>query len=79
MKMIVPRLILRMEEFKVVIFGQPQTGKTAFVRRQLGIPVSQQYIPTVGAEVHRLESGVKLFDLWDTAGVERFRGLFAYS
>ncbi|KAI3629147.1 hypothetical protein CBS9595_000219 [Malassezia furfur] len=57
--------------FKLVLVGDGGTGKTTFVKRHL--------TATLGVEVHPLQFhtnfGPIVFNVWDTAGQEKFGGL----
>lgn len=58
--------------FKVVIVGDGNTGKTAFINRLLTGNFSDEYIPTMGVEVHPLmftsQTGKHFtFNCWDCA------------
>jgi GTPase SAR1 family protein len=58
---------------KVCLVGPPNTGKTAFVRRQTAVytPEPTPYAPTIGTDVTIIEN----FNVWDLAGQEAFRCL----
>jgi len=62
--------------FKIVLIGDGSTGKTTFVKRHLTGEFERKYIPTIGAEVHPLKfftnMGPICFNVWDTAGQEKF-------
>jgi len=66
-------------KFKVVIVGDGSTGKTTFVRRHVSGEFEKKYIPTLGVEVRPLRfftsQGWIEFNVWDTAGQEKFGGL----
>lgn len=73
-----------MPTYKIVLLGRGQTGKTTFVRRLLTGEYSGSYIATLGVEVHPYRFYVKgkdsvskpiCFNVWDTAGQEKFGGL----
>jgi GTP-binding nuclear protein Ran len=53
-------------------------GKTTFVKRHLTGECEKQYNATVGVEVHPLKfqtsHGLFIFNVWDTAGQEKFGG-----
>ena len=54
-------------------------GKTTFVKRHLTGEFEKKYVATLGVEVHPLvfhtNRGAIRFNVWDTAGQEKFGGL----
>lgn len=65
--------------FKCILIGDGATGKTTFVKRHLNGEFERKYVATVGVEVHPLtfytNRGPIKFNVWDTAGQEKFGGL----
>ncbi|RSH86535.1 GTP-binding nuclear protein gsp1/Ran [Apiotrichum porosum] len=63
--------------FKLVLCGDG--GTTTFVKRHLTGEFEKKYIATLGVEVHPLvfhtSHGTLCFNVWDTAGQEKFGGL----
>mmetsp|Transcript_18642 Transcript_18642/g.44789 ORF Transcript_18642/g.44789 Transcript_18642/m.44789 type:complete len:236 (-) Transcript_18642:494-1201(-) len=66
-------------EFKVVLVGDGGVGKTTWVKRHLTGEYEKKYIATIGVEVHPMRfytnRGPIVFNVWDTAGQEKFGGL----
>jgi GTP-binding nuclear protein Ran len=77
-------------EFKLILVGDGGVGKTTFVKRHLTGEFEKKYVATLGVEVHPLDfhvgkdnpnGGVGTqslgrirFNVWDTAGQEKFGG-----
>jgi GTP-binding nuclear protein Ran len=65
--------------FKCILVGDGAVGKTTFVKRHTTGEFEKKYVPTIGVEVHPLKFttnfGVLCFNVWDTAGQEKFGGL----
>jgi len=66
-------------EFKLILVGDGGVGKTTFVKRHLTGEFEKKYVATLGVEVHPLvfhtNRGPLKFNVWDTAGQEKFGGL----
>lgn len=64
---------------QLVLVGDGGVGKTTFVKRHLTGEFEKKYVATLGVEVHPLvfhtNRGPIRFNVWDTAGQEKFGGL----
>jgi small GTP-binding protein len=64
---------------KVVVLGNTRTGKTSILSRVLGEEVPSRFVPTIGANFHRLDVQLDdakiLLSIWDTAGQEVYHSL----
>lgn len=65
--------------FKCVMVGDGGVGKTTLVAKHLTGEFEKVYEPTLGVEVHPLvfntTKGPVRFNIWDTAGQEKYGGL----
>lgn len=65
--------------FKCLLVGDGGTGKTTYVKRHIKGEFIRKYVATMGVEVHPLIFGTNYgriqFNIWDTAGQEKFGGL----
>lgn len=65
--------------FKLILVGDGGTGKTTFVKRHLTGEFEKKYVATIGADVYPMlfytTHGPVQFNVWDTAGQEKFGGL----
>merc|ERR1712093_142351 len=66
-------------QFKCLLVGEGGVGKTTFVKRHVTGEFEKKYVATLGVEVHPLSfttnRGELVFNVWDTAGQEKFGGL----
>jgi GTP-binding nuclear protein Ran len=66
-------------KFKLVLVGDGGVGKTTFIKRHKTGEFERKYVATMGAEVSSLSFsttvGNIMFNIWDTAGQEKFGGL----
>eukprot|EP00761_Pharyngomonas_kirbyi_P011382 gb/GECH01011407.1/.p1 GENE.gb/GECH01011407.1/~~gb/GECH01011407.1/.p1 ORF type:complete len:218 (+),score=47.05 gb/GECH01011407.1/:1-654(+) len=66
-------------QFKLLLVGDGGVGKTTFVKRHKTGEFEKKYIATIGVEVSSLDfytsMGPVVFNVWDTAGQEKFGGL----
>lgn len=65
---------------KVAIVGDGGVGKTTFVKKHLTGTFETKYVPTLGVNVHPYDGHGQYqfkYNLWDTAGQEKFSGLDA--
>lgn len=60
---------------KIVLVGDEHVGKTQFCNKYVNNKYKKDYNPTLGCEVHPLRFQDKIFNIWDCAGQERFKGL----
>jgi len=65
--------------FKLVLVGDGDVGKTTFVNRHLTGEFEKKYLATMGVTIHPLvfqtNFGPIKFNVWDTAGQEKFGDL----
>jgi GTP-binding nuclear protein Ran len=68
-----------LKKFKLLVVGDGATGKTTFIKHHLTGEFDKRYNATMGVDVHSLElntnKGKVIFDVWDSAGQEKFGGL----
>lgn len=66
-------------EFKLILVGDGGVGKTTFVKRHITGEFEKKYVATLGVQVYPLKfytnMGLIQFNVWDTAGQEKFGGL----
>jgi GTP-binding nuclear protein Ran len=69
----------KVPQFKLVLVGDGGVGKTTFVKRHKSGEFEKKYVATCGVEVHPLtfftNYGPIIYNVWDTAGQEKFGGL----
>lgn len=66
-------------QFKIVIVGDGNVGKTTYVKQLLTSTFESMYVPTLGVEVHPVHFNTNygriIFNIWDCAGVKKYGGL----
>lgn len=65
---------------KITIVGDGGVGKSTFVKKHLTGTFETKYVPTLGVDVHPYDGHGRYqfkYNLWDTAGQEKFSGLDA--
>lgn len=63
------------EKYKLILVGYANVGKTSFVDKIKNKTYNEKYIPTLGVNVTYLKINKKNFEIWDTAGQEKYKGL----
>lgn len=67
---------MALTRFKIVLVGSEQTGKSAYVNSALGLAFNDNYVPTLGVNVHPVvfntNYGHIIVDFWDTAGQDAY-------
>ena len=65
--------------YKIILVGDGNVGKTSFLRSFWGGDFKEEYVPTLGVEVHPIEFSTNYgdftFQVWDCAGKEENGGL----
>lgn len=68
-----------MNTFKICLIGKASVGKSTYLNRLLNGHFTSNYDATLGVDVHPLRFqtnyGPICFNVWDTAGQEKFSGL----
>lgn len=66
-------------QFKIVLVGNGGVGKTCYCKKFLTQGFEKKYVATLGVEVHPIHFtsnyGKIVFNVWDTAGQEKYGGL----
>lgn len=62
---------------KIVIVGDAQVGKTTYIKRLVTGEFEKKYEATMGCVVHPVDIEDRTFNVWEIAGVEKFRPLEA--
>ena len=65
--------------YKVILIGDKKTGKTAYLDNIRYSTYNNEYIPTMGVNVHPISLntnyGEYIFKIWDTAGDDKYGGM----
>ncbi len=64
-------------QFKIIVVGDAGVGKTTFIKRHRTGEFEAKYVPTLGAEVHKMTYQTNLhsevvLNLWDCSGSDQF-------
>ena len=60
---------------KVILVGSEKSGKSAFLSSFTDERFDEQYKPTIGIEFAPKQLNDVKFQIWDTAGQEKFRSI----
>ena len=67
------------KRFKILLVGDAQTGKSAYLKKLVTGVYERDYSPTIGLAVRELQfetsAGQIVLDVWDTAGQPKLAGL----
>ena len=67
------------ETIKVILLGESKVGKTSIIRRFVEHEYDEYSVTTLGAssciKQYEIDNKIIKFEIWDTAGEERFRGI----
>lgn len=70
---------MNVAKFKTILVGATNVGKTSYIRKVMYNEFFDKHVPTMGVEVHpiafKTNKGDVIFNVWDCAGDERFKGL----
>lgn len=66
---------MELDTYKVCLVGDARAGKTSLAHVLLFGQAPIGYNPTICCEIHPIVYHRRQFNLWDTAGQKRFRGL----
>ena len=65
-----------MNTYKCVLVGDGGVGKTSYIKKLVTNQFERKYVATLGVEVLPVTlTGKSRFNMWDTAGQEKFGGL----
>jgi GTPase SAR1 family protein len=62
-------------EYKVVLIGNSESGKTSFIKSVITGEKNTKYSPTLGVEVHPIKINDLYLNVWDLAGNPKYGGL----
>ena len=63
-----------MTQYNIILIGDGGVGKTTFIKKLLHQSFDPKYVATLGLEVHPVNFDDNVFNVWDCAGQEKFRG-----
>ena len=64
-----------MNNFKILLLGDGNVGKTAFIKSFLQDSFEEIYIPTLDLDIFSFSKENNIYNFWDYAGQDKYRGI----